>query len=129
MVLGSKVINESDKMTKVMTLTIRKCTRKKVWEEWLKEKLEKEKAFAGVVYEIDSWSAEKFFNKREDLVKEKEPEAEEKPEAAAGNESPPESVTIPGIPGALIPGVEAVKPESEETSESTESVEKQDDSE
>ena len=30
MVLGSKVINESDKMTKVMNLTIRKCTRKKV---------------------------------------------------------------------------------------------------
>jgi hypothetical protein len=98
-------------------------------QEKLKEKLEKEKAFAGVVYEIDSWSAEKFFNKREDLVKEKEPEVEEKPEAAAGNGSPPEGVSIPGIPGALIPGVEAVEPKSKETSESNESVEKQGDSE
>ena len=48
-------------------------------QEKLKEKLEKEKDFDGVVYEIDSWSAEKFFNKRKDLVKEKEPEVEEKP--------------------------------------------------
>ena len=80
----------------------------------LKEKLEKEKAFDGVIYEIDSWSAEKFFNKREDLVKEKEAEAEEKSDEPSTNLPLPEGISIPGIPGASIPGVEPVEPETEE---------------
>ena len=80
----------------------------------LKEKLEKEKAFAGVIYELDSWGAEKFFNKRENLVKDKESEAAEKPDDGASKGGLPEGISIPGIPGASIPGVEAVKPETEE---------------
>ena len=84
----------------------------------LKEKLEKEKAFAGVIYELDSWGAEKFFNKRENLVKDKESEAAEKPDDGTSDGTSkgglPEGISIPGIPGASIPGVEAVKPETEE---------------
>ena len=37
----------------------------------LEEKLATEKAFVGKVYEIDSWSAEKFFMERDKLVKKK----------------------------------------------------------
>ncbi len=97
----------------------------------LEEKFEKEKAFAGVVYEIDSWSAEKFFNKREDLVKEKdkEPDAAENPDEGAGKGGLPEGISIPGIPGASIPGVEAVEPESEEASKGAETPEEKGDSE
>ena len=80
----------------------------------LKEKLEKEKAFAGVIYEIDSWSAEKFFNKREDFVKEKEADAEEKSDEPSPNLPLPEGITIPGVPGASIPGVETVEPTTDE---------------
>ncbi len=80
----------------------------------LKEKLEKEKAFAGVIYEIDSWSAEKFFNKREDFVKEKEADAEEKSDEPSPNLPLPEGITIPGVPGASIPGVETVEPTIDE---------------
>jgi len=78
----------------------------------LKEKLEKEKAFAGVIYEIDSWSAEKFFNKREDFVKEKETETEEKSDESSAKTALPEGISIPGIPGASIPGVGTPQPES-----------------
>ena len=73
----------------------------------LKEKLSKEKLFAGIVYELDNWSAEKFFKKRDELVKKKE-----KPEAPAPGGAPtglppglPPGVTIPGLPGVGIPGI------------------------
>ena len=80
----------------------------------LKEKLEKETAVAGGIYEIARWRAEKFFNKREDLVKEKEAEAEEKSDEPSTKLPLPEGISIPGIPGASIPGVEPVEPETEE---------------
>ena len=70
----------------------------------LKEKLAKEKLFAGIVYELDNWSAEKFFKKRDELVKKKEI-----PEEPAGENTPlpgfPPGVNIPGLPGAGIPGI------------------------
>ena len=89
----------------------------------LEEKLANEKRFAGIVYEVDNWSAEKFFKKRDELVKKKE-----KPEDPAAGGSPaglppglPPGVTIPGLPGAGIPGitpgvpaVPAQSPEEEE---------------
>ena len=95
----------------------------------LNDKLEKEKAFAGVLYELDSWSAEKFFNKREELVKEKESEATEKPVEGASEGGLPEGISIPGIPGASIPGVEAVQPESEKALQDPEPAPKEADSE
>ena len=73
----------------------------------LKEKLDNEKRFAGIVYEVDNWSAEKFFKKRDELVKKKED-----PAASAETGSPaglppglPPGVSIPGLPGAGIPGI------------------------
>ena len=73
----------------------------------LKEKLDNEKRFAGIVYEVDTWSAEKFFKKRDELVKKKED-----PAAPAATGSPaglppglPPGVSIPGLPGAGIPGI------------------------
>jgi len=89
----------------------------------LEEKLANEKRFAGIVYEVDNWSAEKFFKKRDELVKKKE-----KPEDPAGGGSPaglppglPPGLTIPGLPVAVIPGitpgvpaVPAQSPEEEE---------------
>lgn len=81
-------------------------------DSW-KEKLDKEKGFAGTIYEVDSWSAEKFFMKREDLVKKKEieekGEVEENPLGTpSGNNS-----SIPGLPGGLIPGISPQTPNSE----------------
>ena len=57
-------------------------------------------------YEIDSWNAEKFFNKREDLVKKKEKE-EAKGEVDPGSvlNLPNEGGALPAIPGTLIPGI------------------------
>ena len=81
------------------------------------------------MYELDSWSAEKFFNKREELVKEKESEAAEKPGEGASEGGLPEGISIPGIPGASIPGVEAVQPESEKALQDPEPAPKEADSE
>ncbi|MCP4846929.1 MAG: DUF4340 domain-containing protein [Verrucomicrobiaceae bacterium] len=79
----------------------------------LKEKLAKEKLFAGIVYELDNWSAEKFFKKRDELVKKKE-----KPETPGAGGAPtglppglPPGLTIPGLPGAGIPGITPSVPE------------------
>jgi len=73
----------------------------------LKDKLDSEKRFAGIVYEVDTWSAEKFFKKRDELVKKKED-----PAAPAATGSPaglppglPPGLSIPGLPGAGIPGI------------------------
>lgn len=76
--------------------------KKKIW----KDKLDKEKSFSGTIYEIDSWNAEKFFNKREDLVKKKEKE-EAKGEVDPGSvlNLPNEGGALPAIPGTLIPGI------------------------
>jgi hypothetical protein len=78
----------------------------------LEEKLETEKAFVGNVYEIDSWSAEKFFMERDKLVKKKE-----KPEAGAtpGPGGLPVPSLIPGapiqgLPGITIPGASVAPP-------------------
>ncbi len=67
----------------------------------LEEKLEKEKAFAGTIYEIDSWAAEKFFKGRDELVKEKTEGGDTPP----AGETPIPGAPIPGLPGATIPGV------------------------
>ena len=78
--------------------------------------VDKEKSFSGTIYEIDSWNAEKFFKKREDLVKKKEEEEVE-------NENAPNEVLnipnnpgagLPNIPGTLIPGITPQNETSEE---------------
>jgi hypothetical protein len=75
--------------------------KKKSWQE----KLEKENSFVGTIYEVDSWSAEKFFMKREDLVKKKE--VEKKGDGQANPLGTPQDnkSAIPGLPGGLIPGI------------------------
>ena len=75
--------------------------KKKSWQE----KLEKEKSFVGTIYEVDSWSAEKFFMKREDLVKKKEVEEKGEGEANPLGTPPDNKNAIPGLPGGLIPGI------------------------
>jgi hypothetical protein len=65
-------------------------------QETLKEKLEKEKGFAGIVYEVDSWAVEKFFKKRDELVKEKEAEDAAVTPAGAGVSAPPIGVLPAG---------------------------------
>ena len=76
-------------------------------QERLKEKLAKEKEFAGIIYELDNWSAEKFFKKRDELVKKKEKPADPAAAGAPTGLPPgfPPGVTIPGLPGAGIPGI------------------------
>ena len=72
----------------------------------LQDKLEKEKSFSGTIYEIDSWNAEKFFNKREDLVKKKEKEeTEDEVDPGSVLNLPNEDGSLPAIPGTLIPGI------------------------
>ena len=76
--------------------------KKKIW----KDKLDKEKSFSGTIYEIDSWNAEKFFNKREDLVKKKEKEeAKGEVDPSSVLNLPNEGGALPAIPGTLIPGI------------------------
>ena len=47
-------------------------------------------------------------------LKEKEADAEEKSAEPAPNLPLPEGITIPGVPGASIPGVETVEPTTDE---------------
>ena len=86
--------------------------KKKTWQE----KLDKEKSFSGAIYEIDSWNAEKFFKKREDLVKKKEEEEVENENAPNEGLNIPNNpgAGLPNIPGTLIPGITPQNDTSEE---------------
>ena len=86
--------------------------KKKTWQE----KLDKEKSFSGTIYEIDSWNAEKFFKRREDLVKKKEEEEVENENAPNEGLNIPNNpgAGLPNIPGTLIPGITPQNDTSEE---------------